>query len=211
MGTTMCLMSFLLAPAQPAERTGWPIVPRLSQGQELVYRGSYTEAETGSDEQVKRNHRVEIRVFVFDASARQTDLALFTILRPQGISKGRVEQTVVDLASLELAHIDGQSKLAVDGDAIGASPLDGPTNRDCGFFVEAPGGRAEVDKSWEIADPGRPVRVWKLVGLVNVGSSQCLKLVGVQQSSGWGKPRPDQPAWRRSDTVCVIPRRRATQ
>jgi len=206
MGTTLCLMGFLLAPAQAAERTEWPIVPRLSQGQELVYRGSYTEAQTVSDEQVKRNHRIEIRVFVLDASARQTDVALFTVLRPKGIPKGRVEESVVELASLELAHIDGQGKVTIDGDAMVASPLDGPTSRDCGFFVEAPGGRAEVDKSWEIAEPGWPVRVWKLVGLVNVGSSRCLKLVGVQQSGTWGKPRADQAAWRRSDTVWLIPR-----
>jgi peroxiredoxin len=39
-----------------------------------------------------------------------------------------------------------------------------------------------------------------------VGGVNCLKLTGSQQSNDWDKPRADHTAWRRTDTVWLIPR-----
>src|SRR5262249_21373351 len=35
---------------------------------------------------------------------------------------------------------------------------------------------------------------------------RCQKLIGVQQSADWERPRGDRAAWRRTDTVWVAPR-----
>ncbi|MFL5242737.1 MAG: peroxiredoxin family protein [Gemmataceae bacterium] len=205
MGTGLCLLGLLLAPGQPAERTDWPLTPRLGQAQELVYRGSYTEEDVDSSKQAKRSHRIEIRVFALNTSPRQTDVATLTILRPQSGANGTTKEAPGALVDLELGHVDAQGKVWFDEDPIAISHRRLLPSRECGMFVEAPEGRAEINKHWEIADPGQPAREWTLTGLVNLGSSRCLKLVGVQQS-GWEKPQADQAAWRRSDTVWLIPR-----
>src|SRR5947209_10733320 len=142
MGTGLCLLGLLLAPGQQAERTEWPLGPRLGQAQELVYRGSYTEEDVDSSKQAKRSHRVEIRVFALNTSSRQTDVATLTIFRPQS-AIGTTEEAPVALVNLELGHVDAQGKVWFDEEAIAISHRRLLPSRECGMFVEAPGGRAE--------------------------------------------------------------------
>jgi peroxiredoxin len=107
---------------------------------------------------------------------------------------------------LELAHLDLQGRLAVDSAASALCPLEGPPTLECGPFVEAPRGRIGVEKPWEAREEGRPNRTWRLTGFENAGGINCLKLVGVQQSDDWDQPHGNRTAWRRTDTVWLLPR-----
>jgi peroxiredoxin len=44
-----------------------------------------------------------------------------------------------------------------------------------------------------------------MAGSEVVGGKRCVKLVGVQQSADWDKPRADSAAWRRTDTLWLAP------
>src|SRR6266568_118139 len=81
MGTTLCLMSCVLAAAQPADRTEWLVLPRLTKAQELVYRGSCAEEATGSGVQFNRAYKLESRVLVLDANPKGAEIAILTVLR----------------------------------------------------------------------------------------------------------------------------------
>jgi peroxiredoxin len=63
-----------------------------------------------------------------------------------------------------------------------------------------------VGRTWEIVEPGREPRTWRVAGTETVNSTTCVKLVGLQQSSDWDRPRADSTAWRRQDTVWMAPR-----
>jgi hypothetical protein len=57
-----------------------------------------------------------------------------------------------------------------------------------------------------VAEAGRPLQLWRNAGTEAVLGTPCLKLVGVQQSDDWSRPRGDRTAWRRRDTVWLSQR-----
>jgi len=62
-------------------RTGdWILTPRFDRGQELVYRGSFSEEASGLRVQFQRAYRIETRFFVLDTPTRGVELAALTIL-----------------------------------------------------------------------------------------------------------------------------------
>src|SRR5262245_10075747 len=98
------------ASAAPASRpAGWALAPQLTRGQELVYRGTFTEKATGARVQFQRDYRLEARLFVVEAPARGLDLAAMTTLQlkqapaPTGVkrevapSTARLERVFLDL------------------------------------------------------------------------------------------------------------------
>jgi hypothetical protein len=211
MVTTLCLMGCVLVagPAQrtaAADRSEWLLLPQLTKSQELVYRGSYTEDAAGAGVQFHRTYRLETRIVVLDAGAKGADLALLTLVKPQTEKSDRGEEVPDISARLELVKLDLQGKLTADAGVSLTLPLDGPPSLECGAFVETPNGRLQLEQSWESSEAGRPVRTWKVDGTASVSGANCLKLTGVQQSDDWDKPRADHTAWRRVDTVWLIPR-----
>src|SRR5262245_26613815 len=104
MVASLCLLSGLLAPAQVKVPTppGRPpqierrapaaeylLTPRLVAGQELVYRGTFTE-QTGSGQvQLNRTYRFETRAFALEVGTRAVDLAVLTLLRDQTVAGAR--------------------------------------------------------------------------------------------------------------------------
>ena len=76
---TIWLLGCVLAPAQPrtapapspapalprgtALRSDWILTPKLTRGQELVYRGTYTESAGSNRVEVQRAYRIESRFF----------------------------------------------------------------------------------------------------------------------------------------------------
>src|SRR5437588_12789249 len=78
---TICLMSCALAPAQTASGAEWLLTPRLSRGQELVYRGTFTEESLGRGVQFSRAYRLHSRVFVLDTSPEGLEIAFLTTLK----------------------------------------------------------------------------------------------------------------------------------
>jgi peroxiredoxin len=47
---------------------------------------------------------------------------------------------------------------------------------------------------------------WQVAGTDTIGTSTCIRLVGLQKSDDWDRPRGDRTAWRRRETVWVSPR-----
>src|SRR5262245_41734409 len=70
----ICLFTCALATAQTGG-ADWPLVPRLSRGQELIYTGSYAEEINGPTVQYTHPYRLESRVFILEATARGADVA----------------------------------------------------------------------------------------------------------------------------------------
>jgi hypothetical protein len=209
---TVWLLGCVLAPAQmPARPTvsDWVLVPRLSRTQELVYRGSFTEEARGPRVQFNRAYRLETRLFLLGTPPRGFDVALLTILKartPAPAVRVRVEP-VSSSVRLERLRVDLQGKVSSADPATSLGvPLDGAPTLEYGFFVEAPPGRLRPGQTWQSAELGQPLRLWRLLGMESIGGTSCLKLLGVQQSDNWDRPRADSPAWRRQDTVWVVPR-----
>jgi peroxiredoxin len=198
------LLGCVLAIAQPAAPPGdGTVETRLVRSQELVYRGTFTETAAGSRVQCDRAYRVEVRIFVLDAQSGACDAAVLTTLRPRENRPGEPEAGSV---RLERVRIDVRGKVSADPGTSLAVPLDGVPGLECGAFVALPKQRLGPGQSWEDAEENRPPRGWRVAGTEMANGASCLKLVGVQQSEDWDRPRGDQTAWRRTDTVWLAPR-----
>src|SRR5262249_49519382 len=106
---------------------------------------------------------------------------------------------------LEIVKLDSLGRLTAKPNVSLAVPLEGPPTLECGAFVESPRRRVGLDYSWECGEDGRPLRTWKVTGTELVDGVRCVKLLGMQQSEDWDKPRADHTAWRRRDTVWLDP------
>lgn len=198
-----CVLAIAQAPVDPADGS---LQPRLTRGQELLYRGSYSEEAKGQGVSFSRVVKVETRVFVLDVMAQAADIALFTLGKGKPAQPGLKPEAEVTTVRLERATLDTHGRLKTATGVSLAISLDGPPTIECGAFVEAPAGRPQPDQTWEAADGDRPPRAWTLAGMDIVGGVRCFRLVGTQQSDDWEKPRADRTAWRRQDTVWMTPR-----
>jgi hypothetical protein len=206
MVTNLFLMGCVLAVGQPPERSDWLLLPRLTRGQEIVYSGSYAEESSVRSVQFSRGYRIECRVLILDTGTKGTDVALYTRLKHRELPGGRTgvsspaEGVESSSVRVEVAKIDPQGKLTASH-GLATVPLEGPPSLECGEFVEAPKYRVGADQTWATAEDGRPAHTWKVAGSEVTGGVRCVKLVGVQQTEDWDKPRADHTAWRRTDTV----------
>jgi peroxiredoxin len=206
MDATVWLMGCtLLLGQQPAQRPEWLVTPRLSRGQELLYRGTFDEEVSGRAVHLSRAYRTETRVFVLDTPAAGFDVAFLTVVRQKN-APGRSESDGPASVRLEVARVDLQGRLTPRPGSVLSVPLDGPPTVECDVFVETPHGRIAADRPWETGEPGRPARAWNVTGTEVVLGAQCLKLEGVQQSEDWDRPRADRTAWRRTDLVWLAPK-----
>jgi hypothetical protein len=217
---TLCLLSIVFAPAQLGGSQGststvprasdWVFGPRLSPGQELVYRGTFTEESQGSRVQSQRTYRIETRIFTLAAAIKGVEVGLLTTLKVRGngpASNPTVRINPVSSAvRLERLKVDQNGKVMADPMVSLSLPLDGPPTLELGMFVEAPGGHVPASQTWEVMEAGLPARGWHAAGMETVNLTPCLKLVGVQQSAEWDRPRADRPGWRRTDTVWIAQR-----
>jgi peroxiredoxin len=195
--------------ALPGPRGDWIVMPRLSRSQELVYRGSCTEEARGGRVQFVRACRLELRIFVLETPPRGAEVALLTILRHRDaradaapISAGPPPTSV----RLERAHVNLQGRLSAAPGVNLLVPLEGPPAVECGAFLEVPGGRLGPGTAWEVTEEGRPMQAWSVAGSEMIGGAACIKLVGVQKTDDWDRPRGDRSAWRRLDTVWLSTR-----
>jgi peroxiredoxin len=201
------LVSGQASPARAPAQGDWVLAPHLARGQELVFRGQYQEQATGGHLEFNRSYRMETRVFVLETEPKEVDLAVFTILRHRDSRPGAsvAPDSAISSARLERARLDLRGHLKAEKSSL-AVPLEGPPLIECGIFLEVPGGRIGPDKTWEVAEPGRPTQVWRNTGSEMVNTYLCYKLVGEQKSEDWDRPRADHVAWRRVDTVWLAPR-----
>ncbi|OAI45405.1 hypothetical protein AYO44_12940 [Planctomycetaceae bacterium SCGC AG-212-F19] len=204
MATTLYLFACALAIGQPpaADAADGPLMVRLARGQELYYRGSYTEESGNAGVQFQRSYRLENRVFVLNALPDgSADIACFTLWKSKTAPEARAEA-----ATSSVRRVDKYGKMTPNGDANWLIPLDGPPTLESGMFVPRPARRLSADEKWDIPEQGRPARAWHVAGSEPIDGLRCLKLVGVQQSEDWDTPRGDRVAWRRQDTLWLSPR-----
>ena len=90
MRATFFLLGWVLVSGQTTERTSpapaargsdWLVITRLNRGQELVYRGTFTEEAAGGRVQFSRAARVESRAFVLETQARGAEVAFLTLFK----------------------------------------------------------------------------------------------------------------------------------
>jgi peroxiredoxin len=206
MAANLYLLACVLIPAQAADSADWLLVPRLGRGQELVYRGSYAEEATGKGVRFSRSYALENRVFVLDTLPRGLEIAFQTILKLRATHTEGSDEPEPSSVRLELAQVDLQGRVTAAPGVALAVPLDGPATVECGAFIEVPRGRIGRKQNWEVLEPNRPGRRWKVLGVETVSGTSCVKLEGLQQSEDWDSPRADRAAWRRRDTVWLNPR-----
>jgi peroxiredoxin len=222
--TSLCLLSCVLAPGQTparpfggppparlapldrdADAGGWLLAPHLDRAEELVYRGTFTEESTSvRGVLLSRSYRLEDRLFVLGTPASGPEVAFLTLLRGKPGSAG--DGAPVVSVRLEVVRADVHGRLTATSPRSLAVPLEGPPTIECGAFVEVPPGRLHPQQTWEVTEDGRPARVWHVAGSDSVNGTGCLKVVGVQQSDDWDRPRGDHAGWRRTDTVWLSPR-----
>src|SRR5438105_6928920 len=126
---TLCLMSCALAPAQPASGAERLLTPRLSRGQELVYRGTFTAESLGRGVQFLRTYRLQSRVFVLDASPEGLEVAFLTVLKLRtGTEAANAAQATPAPGSirLETARLNSQGRVASERGADWLVPPNGP-------------------------------------------------------------------------------------
>jgi peroxiredoxin len=193
--------AFAIAQAAPGDSSEWALAPRLVRGQELVYRGTYTEESCGSSVEFIRSYRLENRIFVLDQNNKGADIACLTTWKARGATGVQAE---IDSVRLAVGFVDRQG--AVRGDGSWLTCLDGPPTVECGAFVEAPLRRLGQMEPWKTLEQGRPPRDWHIEAVEVVNGNRCVKVIGQQQSDDWNKPRADHTAWRRTDIVWLTPR-----
>jgi len=176
------------AVAQPAD---WPVAPRLERGQELVYRGTYTEQLVEDDSPFSKSYDLETRVFVLDVTPQSWTVAVMTVLRTAPGSATDPPKSV----RLELGAVDCNGRFVWQRGGPFALPLIGPATLEGGLFVPLPGPRVTAGQEWDVNGSPRPPHGWQVVDAGTVGRVRCVRIAGLQQSAG------GSPSWKRTDTA----------
>ncbi len=213
----------LLLPAAPPRAAG----PQLERGDELTYTGTITEAIDRPGYRFRRAHDLELRVFVLNRTEKYADAAVLTLLRrtedeavadavPVVTGRNPNRKPAPPAARLDLVriHEDGTAHLilppaprplqfAADTPSrtLPPVPLDTFAPFEFGMFPPRP----RSEESWTIASahPARPDQTWYHRGFDFINASRCAKLLMVQLSPDWEKPRGGQTSWQRVDAVWV--------
>jgi peroxiredoxin len=203
--TSICLLSCVLTLAQPMDRADWQLTPQLTPGLELVYTGMYLEESLIPNAQHQRRYRLESNTLVLDHAVKDWHVAIMTTLSLQDIRLPFEKKEGPTSVRLELAKIDLQGRARNSAKKLMEVPLKGPPTVEFGYVVPAPLVKVGRNSTWEVGDEARPTQRWQIVGTESCGGVTCIKVVGVQQSSDWGRPRADQESWQRRDTVWIHP------
>ena len=204
--------------------------PRLQRGDELVYAGEILESSERPDNLFKKKNSVEVRVFVFDATADSADCAVMTALTT--LNDDKVARAVLVVSGstpaknhsaptvhLQLIRVDSRGRiqtlepvgpppLACAKAAVSpvpAVPLDSLPAHELGFFVPLPVEGAKVGSTWAIADSARPPTVWNAKGEAIWNGSRCIEISAVQKSTGWDQPNSTPDGWYRSEAISASP------
>jgi peroxiredoxin len=206
MGTFIFLLACASTIGQAPDRGDWQLTPQLFSGMEFVYSGNYLEEDIGPNVKHERQYQLETILFVMETGVRRWDVAFMTSLSLRDKNKekkGNAKDRPTSVR-LELAALDSQGHLR------GAAPLtvsvSGPSTLECGMVVDVPVTKVARNEFWEINEEGRPPRSWQIVGTEVCSGITCVKLAGKQQSEDWDRPRGDHAAWRRLDTLWLVPK-----
>ena len=209
---SILFLSFALTLGQATDRTEWQLAPQLAPGLEFVYRGTYIEESLIPNVQYQRHYRLESNLFILDAGSKDWHVAVMTSLSVhdprQPLDEKRDGQASVRLGQLRVDH---QGRLRTLDKKLVETVISGPPALESGCFVPAPLVRVSRNAAWDVADEGRPIQHWQVVGLESVGGVSCVKVACVQQSDDWDHARADHTAWRRRDTLWIWPQYNVAQ
>jgi hypothetical protein len=164
----------------------------LSAGQELVYRGTYSETARHDGTPFRREYELETRVFVCASEPHELRVAFCTILRDTNRAGSAA-------ARLEMGSVDRQGRIRLANTRAPTISPDGPPSLECAGFLERPTGEPE---EWTDSK-SEPIVRWRGCGTEVVNGVRSLKYQGVQQTPNWDRPISDRATWRRVETVWV--------
>jgi hypothetical protein len=207
-----------------------PSAPQWQRGDEFVYAGSVTEAVDRPGNRFLRAHDLNVRVFVLDSRESWADLTVLTLLRRSddavagavggvtGPNPNKVSTPPLTRLDLVRVYADGTVHLLappglpplalgkdVPARVLPAIPLDSFPVFEFGMFPPRPRAGGQT---WSVAstDPARPAETWHVQPAEFVNAVQCAKMVMVQQTADWEKPKGGTTVWQRVDTVWLSTR-----
>jgi peroxiredoxin len=155
--------------------------------------------------QHQRHYRLESNLLVLEAGIKDWQVGIMTVLSLQDSRQPADKREGPTSVRLELAKIDMQGRVHHSAKKSTGISSNGPPTLEWGFLVPAPRLKVGRNSSWEIGEEGLPDQRWQVGGAESCGGVTCIKVLGVQQSGDWDRPRADRAAWRRCDTVWLHP------
>ena len=203
--TSICLLSCALTLGQATDRTEWQLSPQLAPGLELTYTGEYLEESLIPNVQHQRLYRFETNVLVLETGVKDWQVSIMTALSLVDPRQAANKKNGPTSVRLELARIDLQGRTHKSDKTLLEIPRKGPPTLETGFLVPTPLLKLKRGSTWDVGEEGQSAQRWQIVGTESLAGVTCIKIVGVQQSGNWGRPRADQSAWQRRDTVWLHP------
>jgi hypothetical protein len=223
----LAILALTVSPAADAVTLSGP---RLTRGDELVYRGEVVETSDRVDARFTKKYGLEVRVFVLEAGKRGCDCGVMTSLTP--LADAAVQKAVkaasgaapkADAAAavrLDLIRVDdrghvkvlnpeGKLPLALDDKTPTADrpPLltDAPSPLELGMFVPLPVKTVGVGDTWDTTEPNRPPVVWATKHTVVWNGRRVADVTGLQQTDGYDTPKTVRHGWQRTEAVYLSP------
>ena len=231
MSANCLLLALALAPAAPPDRSAALLGPQLARGEEYHYRGTIREVAERPEGRWIKSSRIEVRLYVLEASAEFTDVAVLTSILPlddervasaiKTVSGQAAERAKKAALRLDLVRLSDRGRasllrpkatvrpLVFDADTptadVPSIPLEEPNAAEFGMILPLPLTHVKLGDSWDSADGTRPPIRWNAAdeGLWN--GRRCLEIRGVQQSEGYETPKAVRAGWQRSETMLISP------
>jgi hypothetical protein len=213
MNTSIYLLSCALTLAQPRtiDKADWQLTPQLAPGLELIYRGEYLDDDLAPHVQRQRKYRLDTTVLVLEAGVKDWQVGMITALTLQDAREADKKAGGLTSMRLEFGKIELQGRLRHMDNKLMPIPIKGPATIEGGFVLPVPLVKVGRNHAWDVGEEDRPTTRWQVVGAESVGGLTCVKIAGVQQTPDWEKPRADQVAWRRRDTIWLHPQLNVAQ
>ncbi len=200
-----CLVACTLLAAQPAQAPLWLSAPRLSRGQEVLYRGSFIEETSKQKTKCVHKFQVENRILVLETLPTGSKIALLTVIQPE-LNNSAMKNQTAPSTCLTVAHLDPKGRLTNERGANLELPIGSLPQSEGGCFIEQPPADSQSHQQWFLSKPDLPRHYWRMTNTQSMDGQLCCKLIGNQQSEDWDHPSAGKIAWRRQDTVWVSPR-----
>lgn len=228
----LAMFALASAPAAPPAEKVTLSGPRLTRGEELVYRGEVVETADRIDGRIVKKWTLDVRVFVLEAGELGTDCAVMTALTP--LADAQIQQAVkvasgttpqanggTPAVRLDLVRVDDRGHVQLLLPTAGPPPLtldkktptadppplitDGPAVVELGLFVPLPLANATIGDTWDTAEPNRPPVVWAAKQAAVWNGRRVADVTGVQQTDGYDTPAKVRHGWQRTEGVLVSP------
>ncbi len=227
LGLTFWMATFAPSAAPEGVLSG----PRLKPGDELHYVGQIQQNGERIENRFRKKFKLEVRVFVLEASEAATDCAVLTTITPLGdesiqeavkIASGRSGLKADDKSAvrIDLIRLDDRGHATAvrpkrslplelntktPMEAIPGIALDAPTPWEFGMFAPLPVRDVKVGSNWNSPDGDRPPVAWTAKDGAVWNGRSVVEVAAVQQSTGFDAPDKFRRGWKRSETLLLSP------